>query len=58
MTVTTTVTISHEEMHDLHLTDKSFKDVGYTLRQTTTVGKIYEKVSWNTPIFEVQKHDY
>lgn len=57
MTVTTTVTISHEEMHDLHLTDKSFKDVGYRLKQITTLGKIYEKVSWNTPIFEVQRHD-
>ena len=47
MTVTTTVTISHEEMQRLHLTDDNFKDLGYFLKQTTAVGKTFEKIAWS-----------
>lgn len=48
MTITTTVTISHEELHDLHMTDKSFRELGYNLKAATEWGKVYEKVSWNS----------
>lgn len=49
MTVTTTVTISHEEMHKLKLNDECFKNLGYFLKQTNSVGKVYEKISWSMP---------
>jgi hypothetical protein len=48
MTITTTVTISHEELHDLHMNDKSFKELGYNLKAATEVGKVYEKIAWNS----------
>ena len=46
MTITTTVTISHEEMRKLGMTDQSFKELGYFLKETTTYGKIFEKIFW------------
>ena len=46
MTITTTVTISHEEMRKLGMTDQSFKNLGYFLKQTTTYGKVFEKITW------------
>lgn len=48
MTITTTVTISHEELHDLHMTDKSFRELGYNLKVANEVGKVYEKIAWNS----------
>lgn len=52
MTVTTTITISHEEMERLHLTDKSLEAIGYRLIKTTTFGKVFEKISWNMKALE------
>ena len=46
MTITTTVTISHEEMRKLGMTDQAFKNLGYFLKQTNSYGKIFEKVYW------------
>lgn len=46
MTITTTVTISHEEMRKLGMTDQSFKNLGYYLKHTTSYGKVFEKISW------------
>lgn len=48
MTITTTVTISHEELHELGLNDNSFKELGYFLRNSTSYGKTYEKIAWST----------
>lgn len=47
MTITTTVHISHEEMRSLHLSDESFKDMGYHLSEASAYGKVYSKTSWN-----------
>lgn len=47
MTVTTTITISHEEMERLHLKDKNFEVLGYKLIKNNSFGKIYEKISWS-----------
>lgn len=55
MTVTTTVTISHDEMHKLKLTDEQMREIGYRLKATTTWGKTFEKISWDIP-YEVE-HD-
>ena len=46
MTITTTVTISHEEMRKLGMTDQNFKNLGYFLKQTNSYGKIFEKINW------------
>lgn len=48
MTITTTVTISHEELHDLGMTDNSFRELGYNLKETNSWGKVYEKIAWNS----------
>lgn len=55
MTITTTVTISHEELHDLHMTDKSFRELGYNLKETTSWGKTYEKIAWQTATKDISK---
>ena len=47
MTITTTVNISHEEMHNLHLSDAAFKNMGYHLSEASAYGKVYTKTSWN-----------
>lgn len=47
MTITTTVTISHEEMHNLHLSDAAFKNMGYHLSEVSAYGRVYSKTSWN-----------
>ena len=46
MTITTIVTISHEELHNLGLSDEDFRTLGYRLKYTTTWGKTYEKIAW------------
>lgn len=48
MTITTTVTISHEELHDLHMNDQSFRELGYTVKESNSWGKVYEKIAWNS----------
>lgn len=50
MTVTTTITISHEEMHELKLTDSYMKNLGYVLKATTSWGKTFEKIFWSNSI--------
>ena len=50
MTITTTVTISHEELHNLGLKDEDFKALGYNLKRVTSWGKTYEKIAWQNAI--------
>lgn len=45
MTITTTVNISHEEMHNLHLSDAAFKNMGYHLSEVSAYGRVYSKTS-------------
>ena len=55
MTITTTVTISHEELHSLGLSDEDFRNLGYRLKDTTTWGKTYEKIAWQNAVQEYIK---
>lgn len=55
MTITTIVTISHEELHSLGLKDEDFKVLGYNLKETTTWGKTYEKIAWQTATKDISK---
>ena len=46
MTVTTTITISHEEMNKLGLRDDYLKQLGYHLKSHNEYGKVFEKIFW------------
>lgn len=48
MTITTTVTISHEELCELKLKDEDFRSIGYNLKASNSYGKVYEKIAWQT----------
>lgn len=55
MTITTTVTISHEELHDLHMNDQSFRELGYNVKEANSWGKVYEKIAWQTATKDISK---
>lgn len=50
MTITTIVTISHEELHNLGLSDSDFRGLGYTLKESNSWGKTYEKIAWQNAV--------
>ena len=55
MTITTIVTISHEELHSLGLSDEDFRNLGYRLKEATSWGKTYEKIAWQNAVPEYVK---